>query len=168
MAHFGYNVSVLYPPLRPTRPLYERLLKQLEHHSVRIISDATECLGSITEFDLVVDAMFGFSFRGPLRDPYDKLVQALVDLLTSQQPSPVVVVSVDVPSGWNVDTGPPQAGPVLYPDMNVSLTAPKACMATYRNTHYIGGRFLPESLAAKYGIDIPPYPGHAQIVKISE
>jgi NAD(P)H-hydrate epimerase len=40
--------------------------------------------------------------------------------------NPPVVVSVDIPSGWHVEKGDAGCeGPVLAPDMLVSLTAPK-------------------------------------------
>jgi hypothetical protein len=49
------------------------------------------------------------------------LLQALVPAA-----NPPVVVSVDIPSGWHVEKGDGGCeGPVLAPDMLVSLTAPK-------------------------------------------
>jgi NAD(P)H-hydrate epimerase len=45
-------------------------------------------------------------------------------LSPAAQPPPIV--SVDIPSGWDVESGPvAAAGDALAPDMLVSLTAPK-------------------------------------------
>ena len=56
--------------------------------------------GAFSEFDLVVDAMFGFSFKGPVREPYGSLLAALAEVSkeTSSGSRPAVL-SVDVPSG---------------------------------------------------------------------
>jgi len=44
-------------------------------------------------FDLAIDALFGFSFRGAPRPPFDALLQ----LLSAADAPPVA--SIDVPSG---------------------------------------------------------------------
>ncbi len=49
-------------------------------------------------FDLVIDAIFGFSFKGDIREPF-------FTAITSIKMSGVPIVSIDVPSGWNVDLG---------------------------------------------------------------
>ena len=48
--------------------------------------------------DLILDAIFGFSFKGDIREPFLTIIQKLKE-------SKLPVVSVDIPSGWNVDTG---------------------------------------------------------------
>jgi NAD(P)H-hydrate epimerase len=72
---------------------------------------------------LVIDVCgvrIGFSFKGEVREPFGAVIQALRD-------TKLPVMSVDVPSGWDVDNGPPDSGPGkgFYPDALVSLTAPK-------------------------------------------
>lgn len=47
------------------------------------------------EYDVVLDAMFGFGFKGDPRPPFDTIIR---DLSRGGTP----VVSVDVPSGWSV------------------------------------------------------------------
>lgn len=46
------------------------------------------------DFDLVVDAIFGFSFKGTPRPPFDQILAALQ--IENHQP---ILVSVDIPSG---------------------------------------------------------------------
>ena len=70
-----------------------------------------------------------------------------------------VLVSVDVPSGWDVDgDGDDGDGGTardrLVPDVLVSLTAPKPFARGFRGRHFVGGRFLPPALAEKYGIRV--------------
>ena len=56
-----------------------------------------------TDFDLVVDAIFGFSFKGEMREPFKRIIQEV-------KSSGLPIVSVDVPSGWDVDSGPSHDG----------------------------------------------------------
>ena len=78
------------------------------------------------------------------------------------------VLSVDVPSGWDVDRGPNVEGApgLFHPDALISLTAPKPCVRHFCNRHMVGGRFLSPAMAEKYGIDLPEYTGVDQVVEI--
>lgn len=42
------------------------------------------------------------------------------------------IASVDIPSGWHVEMGPPTDSPALAPDMLISLTAPKLCAKQFK------------------------------------
>ncbi len=110
--------------------------------------------------DLVLDSVFGFSFSGVVRPPFDKLIAAMKD-------SKAPIVSVDVPSGWDVDKGnPSQEG--LDPSMLVSLTAPKLSSMHFHGRHFLGGRFVPPSIISKFKLTLPNYPGTSQCVDITE
>ena len=112
----------------------------------------------------MVDAIFGFSFKPPVRPQF----QPILDSLTQVD---VPLISVDIPSGWDVEAGPPEtseATPVLQPDMLVSLTAPKLGSRGFRGAHYLGGRFVPRKLAEKYKLDLPEYPGTDLVVKLRD
>ena len=67
-----------------------------------------------------------------------------------------VLVSVDVPSGWDVDGGD-LTGTNFHPDVLVSLTAPKLSAKKFRGRHFVGGRFLPPAIAEKYGIRVSAF-----------
>jgi NAD(P)H-hydrate epimerase len=96
--------------------------------------------------DVVLDAIFGFSFKPPVRAPFN----AALPLISR---SGLPIVSVDIPSGWDVEGGPDaDAGSgtagghgrlVLYPDVLVSLTAPKEGVRKFAGRHFLGGRFVP-------------------------
>ena len=72
---------------------------------------------------------------------------------------------MDVPSGWDVETGPHQDS--IKPDMVVSLTAPKKGMQNFHGKHYLGGRYIPNSLATKFDLKLPKYPGTELVVQLS-
>lgn len=53
------------------------------------------------EYAAVVDALLGFGATGPLRPPFDAMISVLARLGRSNTP----VISVDIPSGWDVEQG---------------------------------------------------------------
>lgn len=113
------------------------------------------------KINIVVDALFGFSFKPPVRAEFVEILQKLASLDASLYS----LVSVDIPSGWNVESGPPVDGqtPEISPDCLVSLTAPKKCAQHFKGKfHWLGGRFVPASLANKYHLNLPNYEGTEQ------
>lgn len=138
----------------------QRLKIQLENLDVPFVADFTSALKST---DLVVDAIFGFSFGGPLRDPFGSIVKQMEE-------TAVPVLSVDAPSSWDIQEGPPknegEPGSKFMPQALISLTAPKPCVKWYRGRHFVGGRFLTKSIAEKYDLDMPKYAGVDQIVEV--
>ena len=77
-------------------------------------------------------------------------------------------MSVDIPSGWTVDSGENSQG-FEQPECLVSLSAPKLAAAQFKGVHYLGGRFMPAALVEKYGCKCPiPYKDADQFVKLSD
>ncbi|XP_041017474.1 pyridoxine/pyridoxamine 5'-phosphate oxidase 1, chloroplastic isoform X1 [Juglans microcarpa x Juglans regia] len=167
--HFGYKPVVCYPKRTP-KPLYSGLVTQIESLSIPFLSVEDLPSDLSKDFDILVDAMFGFSFHGTPRPPFDDLIQRLVSLRhydQASQKSPVIV-SVDIPSGWHVEEGD-MGGEGIKPDMLVSLTAPKLCAKKFCGPHhFLGGRFVPPSIVDKYNLCLPPYPGTAMCVRIGK
>ncbi|GJM84414.1 hypothetical protein PR202_ga00081 [Eleusine coracana subsp. coracana] len=131
------------------------------------VEDVPEDLSS--EFDIVIDAMFGFSFHGTPGPPFDDLIQRLISLsvIGSSEKRPAIV-SVDIPSGWHVEEGDVDGGGIR-PDMLVSLTAPKLCAKKFTGPHhFLGGRFVPLPILSKYELQLPPYPGTSMCVRIGK
>jgi NAD(P)H-hydrate epimerase len=157
---FGYpRVTVVYP--KPGKhPHYANLVQQCKDVGIDVLTELPEDTSSV---GAIVDAIFGFSFRGEPRDPFATLLQEMKRLRMDQS---VLLLSVDVPSGWNVDEGD-VSGLGFVPDVLVSLTAPKLSAKAFKGRHFVGGRFLPPKLANKYGVRMPNYPGVAQVVEVS-
>eukprot|EP00968_Pinguiococcus_pyrenoidosus_P027707 scaffold7417_cov258-Pinguiococcus_pyrenoidosus.AAC.7 len=159
---FGYEPVVYYPKSGQNEH-YAKLLTQLRSVGVPVLTDAEPELAT---FDVAVDALFGFGFKGTPREPFASLLERLA---AAQEDGAVKVLSVDVPSGWDVELGPTAAGAKpLRPDTLVSLTAPKLASKHFTGArHFVGGRFLPEGLGVKYNIAMPRYKGASQIAEIA-
>lgn len=150
---FGYSPCIYYPK-RTDKPLYNGLVKQCTSFGVSFTTDLTQ----YSDYDLIIDAVFGFSFKPPTRELFIPVMDMLIE-------TKVPVVSIDVPSGVDVDNGDAEG---LQPDMLISLTAPKFCSKLLTKTHhYLGGRFLPQPLIDKYKLTLPEYPGTSLCVKLS-
>ncbi|CAK7274556.1 hypothetical protein SEPCBS57363_006225 [Sporothrix epigloea] len=157
LCHYGYQPTVYYPK-RSKNELYQRLSKQLEDLNVPFTDDFPTALSST---DHIVDAIFGFSFSGEVREPFPAVIQALEE-------TKLPITSVDAPSSWNIEDGPPGSGvgSTFHPAVLVSLTAPKPLVKHFRGRHFIGGRFVAPSIALKYDFDVPQYSGIDQVVEV--
>ena len=114
-----------------------------------------------------------------MREPFPSVIEALTK-------TDVPVTSVDAPSSWHIEDGPPASGPGkgFEPSTLVSLTAPKPLTKWFNGRHFLGGRqvdrrvtrvsmqltvqpsFLTPHLARKYNLDLPHYDGLDQVVEI--
>ena len=156
----GFTAHVHYPK-QTDNQLYKDLVVQAQLSDVKFIDELPADISS--HYSLVVDCIFGFSFKPPVRPQFSPILEAISKIT-------IPLISVDIPSGWSVEAGPPDDGttPVLKPDMLVSLTAPKKCSTHFTGPHhYLGGRFVPPKLAEKYQLDLPKYPGTDLVVKLT-
>ena len=202
MRAYGFEPTVVSPRAMggtgDGARVYANLLQQLQWSQVPVSRVLPGAAGDVAAHaDVIIDAVFGFSFkRGTgVRAPYDALLDymrdaaeleaarmAARDSMPSSGPtlarsvargSGVPVVSIDVPSGWDVDDAPTCASgdvlsaPSLRPSMLISLTAPKPCSARFDGPHHwLGGRFVPPAVLAAHGITLPPFTGASHAVSI--
>lgn len=160
--HFGYKPTVYYP--KPTnQPIFTGLQKQLHHLSIPFLTTPESFASELESSDLVIDALFGFSFHPPVRAPFDTILD---NIIHAGKP----VLSVDIPSSWDVEGGPPDQGLVghdFMPEFLISLTAAKPSVKWFKGKrHLLGGRFLSQAIADKYGIEVPDYQGVDQIAEV--
>jgi NAD(P)H-hydrate epimerase len=101
---------------------------------------------------LIVDAIFGFPFRGEIRQPYRDYIQAL-------RPFEGRILSVDIPSGWDANEG--NIHQTFTPAFLISLGLPKQCSEGFKGEHYFGGRFVPECLCKELEVVLPEFEGAA-------
>jgi NAD(P)H-hydrate epimerase len=169
--HYGYKPTIYYPK-QSKNDLYQvclpllqfffssersrskltntqRLSTQLRNLNIPFTDDFPTAL---KETDHIVDAIFGsspcppfpstsnphhpgFSFSGEVREPFPAVIRALEETSIS-------VTSVDAPSSWNIEEGPPKEGPgaKFNPEVLVSLTAPKPLVKYFKGRHFVGGR----------------------------
>jgi NAD(P)H-hydrate epimerase len=163
---FGYtNVTIVYPNIRNVKHVhYMNLIQQCKDLDIPVLEMMPEQWP--TDYSIIVDAIFGFSFHGKPRPPYDTILDQLSNV---NDQTDITTISVDVPSGWNVngENLNLQQQQCFRPNALVSLTAPKLCAQYFHGRHFVGGRFLPPTLANKYNISMPPYPGTAQVMEIT-
>ncbi|XP_020712164.1 NAD(P)H-hydrate epimerase [Athalia rosae] len=153
---FGYEPQVYYPK-RPNNKLYQNLMHQCMENGVQLLAEISD-FKPLNEYIVIVDALFGFSFKPPVRREFQKII----DLLKQ---SIVPICSIDIPSGWDVESGP-LAGDIS-PAMLISLTAPKLCATNFKGKfHYLGGRFVPKKLEQEYKLNLPNYHGTDLVVRL--
>lgn len=154
-------MSVSYPK-RTDKTLYRNLVRQCELFDVTFLQ-AIPSAEQLGQYGFVVDALFGFSFRPPIRQPFDALLDAL-------RKSGTPICSIDVPSGWPVDgldVTAAHKNSFIQPDCLVSLTAPKIAAKSFTGRdHWLGGRFVPPALEKKYTLNLPAYPATDLVVRL--
>jgi NAD(P)H-hydrate epimerase len=144
---FGYTPTVLYPKSSSN---FDHLVQECRHLDVKVLDslskeeaksssssqevDVESSVAALNDYDLIIDAIFGFSFHGSIRKPFDTVISAFARTSTP-------ILSVDVPSGWNVDIGDDQ-NTGFNPAAVISLSFPKLCMAKYTGVHFLGGRLV--------------------------
>ena len=171
--------KIAFPTITPVLFLIpQRLKTQCDNMLIPTTSDLPALKKALASSDVILDAIFGFSFNPPVRPPFDEVLP----LLTR---SKLPIVSVDIPSGWDVQNGRP-SGPLplpgssgtedgsseerkveaLDPDVLISLTAPKEGVMEYKGRHFLGGRFVPKRLDERFGLNLPEYPGTDLVVEL--
>lgn len=77
----GFNVDVAL--LKPTsNPFFKRLINTCRYNNIPILEDlaahnVNDLAKHLSTYDLLVDAMLGFSYKPPLRDPYKTAIECL-------------------------------------------------------------------------------------------
>lgn len=160
LALMSYDPYVYYPKRTDKTDLFRNLQHQAECMGITVTADCPVPAQVDAEFGLIVDALFGFSFKPPVRESFKPIMELL-------QSTKLPIVSVDIPSGWDVELGP-QSDCDIKPACLISLTAPKLCAKHLTNAkHYLGGRFVPAKLAEKYSMSLPQYNGRDLFVRLN-
>lgn len=80
--------------------------------------DETNLAATLAGADWIVDALFGTGLIGPVRPPFDRVIELI-------NATPARVLALDIPSGLDADTGEP-VGPTVRADHTVTFVAAKA------------------------------------------
>jgi len=159
---FGYKPTI-YMPKPGSKDIYKRLQMQCINMNIATLEPSASIdslRDALSSSDVILDAIFGFSFKGPVRAPFDSALSAISS-------SKLPIVSVDIPSGWDVEEGN-ASGIGLDPAVLVSLTAPKEGVRAFKGRHFLGGRFVPKTMEQKFALNLPSYPGSEQIVELPQ
>ena len=92
--------------------------------------DAVKLGTELATADWVVDALFGSGQRGPVRPPFDRVIEAI-------NASGVRVLAVDIPTGLDADTGLPQ-GATIRAAHTATVIAPKIGFARSEAREWLG------------------------------
>jgi len=107
----GYSPSIFYPK-RTDKPLYHALTTQCVKMGLSFVDSLPSSDKISQNYDVIVDALFGFSFQGPPRGEFATLISNIVE-------SRVPVLSVDVPSG--ISTISLSSKTIFYPRLTLLL-----------------------------------------------
>lgn len=87
----GYNPLIYYPK-KTDKQLFKNLVTQCEKMDIPFINEIPTVTQIDAHYKLVVDAIFGFSFKGNARPPFGDVLSVLKEVK-------IPVCSVDIPSG---------------------------------------------------------------------
>jgi NAD(P)H-hydrate epimerase len=85
---------------------------------------------AVTNADWIVDALFGTGLHGPVRPPFDRVIEII-------NASAKRVLAVDIPSGLDCDTGRPM-GATVRADHTATVLANKAGFVTPEAQAWVG------------------------------
>jgi NAD(P)H-hydrate epimerase len=101
--------------------------------------------------DIIVDALLGTGIKGAVRG----FVKDVIDFINDLD---IPVVSVDLPSGLNANTGE-LAGSVIIADVTVSMALPKRCHLFYPAKNFVGDLHvadigMPNSVTSNHSVKV--------------
>ncbi len=87
----GYEPVIFYPK-RTSKEIYQLLVNQCEKLNIAFIEELPTSVDIDQQYNIVLDAIFGFSFKGSIRPPFDTVLRTLSHVT-------LPIASVDIPSG---------------------------------------------------------------------
>lgn len=140
LLHLDYEVFAIFPAL-PSE--FSPLCKQ---NYERFLNEGGRLLKGLEDIPLgavIIDGFFGTGFRGSLLEPYHSLIEA-----ANQSKCPII--SVDIPSGLNGETGTAEGGAIIATE-TVFLGLPKRGFFLNDGWNYVGKlRYVDFGLAHEY------------------
>lgn len=140
LAHTGHDVHIfLVSPVDSftgEAALNLQIVKNLGLRIEEIVSDAkpdserSTALNGIVGCELLIDAIFGTGLRGAVRDPIATIIDTINRCSTP-------ILSVDLPSGLDADTGNP-LGTCVQADRTVTIGLPKRGLLVYPGAELAG------------------------------
>ncbi|XP_059846788.1 yjeF N-terminal domain-containing 3 [Hypanus sabinus] len=154
---FGYEPTIYYPK-RSCKSIFLDFTVQCEKLDIPFLSYLPNEVQLINDaYNLIIDAVLGLSDEAGLKELY-------CNILSTMKHVKIPVISIDVPSGWDVENG---KGDGISPEVLISLVAPKKCATQFSGKyHFLAGRYLPYDLQKKYDLNLPDYPGTDCIVQL--
>ncbi|XP_029551905.1 yjeF N-terminal domain-containing protein 3 [Salmo trutta] len=154
---FEYEPTIYYPKRTP-HTIQQDFTVQCEKMDIPFLSYLPTEVQLINDaYNLVIDAILGpETDHTDVKEPY-------AGILVTLKQVKIPIVSVDIPSGWDVDQVTSDG---INPDVLISLMAPKRCATSFTGKHYLAGRFLPYDIQKKYDLNLPEYPGIDCVIEL--
>ena len=151
----GIDVTVLSPyPIEEFSEMAKKEMEKIEKMNIEIRNQKSE----IRNYDLIIDALFGFSLRGDPRPPADKIIEQILY-------SKIPVLAVDVPSGLDVHDES-IGNPTIKADYTITLGMPKIGLDKHPELAgrvYLGDLGIPEQAYLDMGYNPPLFRGVSYI-----
>ncbi|RLJ05142.1 MAG: NAD(P)H-hydrate epimerase [Candidatus Aenigmatarchaeota archaeon] len=146
LKRFGKNVKVIVSEKPEKKSLGFRQMQRLKGVEIEVYNKKA-LRKALKETDLIIDAIIGYGLKG---EPKGKAAEMIKEINNSGKP----VLSVDVPSGLNADTGKP-GNPCIKADATVTLgflkTGFKSSQAKkFTGTVYTADIGIPDELKIIY------------------
>lgn len=146
---FGGFPIVIYPKVG-RKDLFNNLTLLLEKFNIPIYK-RIEDANNINDSALFIDAIFGFGYNSNKTDPcYREIFDFII--INSRELS-IPVISIDVPSGWEVDMKESSNEDKIKPEVLISLTAPKLCSKYFEGIHFVASTFATRDIMRKYKVE---------------
>ncbi|MCI0890851.1 MAG: NAD(P)H-hydrate epimerase [Chloroflexi bacterium] len=119
---------------------------------------------TLPEHDVLLDALIGYGLQNSLRAPVSRMIDAAND-------STAPIVSLDVPSGVDVDTGE-APGSAIRASATLTLALPKAGLIRPEARQFVGELYLadigvPSALYERIGLGAPRPFAAGQLVRLT-
>ncbi len=115
--------------------------------------------GAISQVDLVLDAVIGYSLKGAPRGQAKRLIE-----LINQSPAPVI--ALDLPSGLDATSGQPP-GVCVQASQTLTLALPKPGLTNLLSGElFLGDIGIPPELYRSLGIELAPLFGGEHILPV--
>ena len=143
----GYDVSVILADGMPTTEDAQTMLEEVQKTGVKTVElEQESTLSIISNADWVVDALYGIGFKGGLKEKYF----SLLDCIKGK------VLSVDLPSGVQCDTGAVQTR-AFKADITVSFSTLKPANVLLPGNEYCGKVYVADVGINKKLVSLSPY-----------
>ncbi len=161
LAAWGADVEVLFataPEASAGVPLQQ--LNSLRQMDV----PAQQFAETLPDHNVIIDALIGYGLQGAPRAPISEMIDAA-------NASPAPIVSLDVPSGVDVDTGD-VTGRAIRASATLTLALPKAGLVQPNAQRFVGELYLadisvPVALYEKMGLGSPQPFIAGQLVQVT-
>lgn len=146
----GYDVSVILADGMPKTEDALAMLKEAQKAGLQIVkSEQIIISGIISDADWVVDALYGIGFKGGLKEQYF----SLLDCIKGK------VLSVDLPSGVQCDTGTVQTR-AFKADITVSFSTLKPANVLQPGNEYCGKVYVANVGISEKIVSLSPHIAH--------